>query len=170
MFCGNVIIYLLNGLAIGAVVLLVGDVLLFRAFYLYAISKERSPAWCLLALVPVIGLIALPYLEEGKERNRRLMMEAERLRKKNELLLQDDDSDPLDDLRNRAKLYERAIHQLDNAVPLTVETLIDAARIADLGMPESFIRMMWSETPFKEDLRKMMRLKLDEGRRAFSSL
>lgn len=84
MLLGNIFFQLLNSPGVGVLGILIGDAFLFRAFFLYAISKGRSPALCFLALLPVIGLIVLPCLEEEEQQNHRLN-EADRLRKKEAL-------------------------------------------------------------------------------------
>jgi hypothetical protein len=62
----------------GIGVVLLGTVLLFVGLAYYAMAKGRSPAWCLLALLSLIGLIVLaclpdlaPYGESRTGRRRR---------------------------------------------------------------------------------------------------
>jgi hypothetical protein len=50
--------------ALGQVALLVGTVLLLIGLVYYAKAKGRSPWWCLLAFLSLIGLIALACLED----------------------------------------------------------------------------------------------------------
>ena len=51
----------------GAVILLIGTILLLTGFVYYAKAKGRHPAWCLVAFLSFIGLIILACLKDKSE-------------------------------------------------------------------------------------------------------
>ena len=50
--------------ATGVLISLVGTALLITGFVFYAKAKGRHPAWCLMALLSIIGLIVLACLKD----------------------------------------------------------------------------------------------------------
>ena len=50
--------------ATGVLISLVGSVLLMTGFVFYAKAKGRHPAWCLMAILSIIGLIVLACLKD----------------------------------------------------------------------------------------------------------
>jgi hypothetical protein len=49
---------------LGFAITLIGTILLLIGFALYAKAKGRHPAWCLMALLSIIGLIILACLKD----------------------------------------------------------------------------------------------------------
>lgn len=52
---------------LGALVALLGTVLLLVGFAFYAKAKGRHPAWCLMAFLSIIGLIVLALLKDKSQ-------------------------------------------------------------------------------------------------------
>lgn len=53
-----------QGAAVGGLLMLFGTALLLVGFALYAMSRGRSPAWCLCGFMSIIGLLILASLED----------------------------------------------------------------------------------------------------------
>lgn len=59
------------GLAfLGNVVMLLGTGLLMAGLAYYAMAKGRDPAWCMMALLSVVGLLVLARLEDRSDEQR----------------------------------------------------------------------------------------------------
>ena len=62
---------------LGGLLLLAGTVMLFFGLAYYAKAKGRSPAWCLMALLSLVGIIVLACLsDEGAQRVNRFSRSA----------------------------------------------------------------------------------------------
>jgi hypothetical protein len=95
-FVGRPMVMLGGNVLLGSLIIFIGTGLLMGGLAYYAMAKGRHPAWCLLALLSIIGLIVLACLsDESRDVDRGIR----RKRRRREEYDEDEDDEEEDNRR-----------------------------------------------------------------------